>query len=216
MNQKHTWRWLALAGALTTGIVITRLFFGHPLEPAEARDSNSDTPAAETAMAPASSPEEPTPGDNAAASSGQAPQSLIQSTPVASTDAAASPDDVLGEFHDWLARYQQASEAPAEARLEAEGEALARQRREAMARLIEENPERALRETIPYGERQQLPASISQYLEQTVSGRGTLGVLGVLAEPGAENPGPGIVRTAQINGTQYRPCAPQRFACARR
>ena len=107
------------------------------------------------------------------------------------------------EFRNWVARFQQETDAAVKARLESEGEALALERRERMARLIEEDPQRALQEAIPFAQRQQLPPSIAQHVEQVVSGRGTLGVLGVLPEEDAHQ-APGIVRTAQFADRTYR------------
>src|SRR6185503_12590623 len=109
----------------------------------------------------------------------------------------AQERQLADELRNWLARFQQETDAAAKAQLESEGEALALQRRERMARLIEEDPQRALQEALPFAQRQQIPASIAQHLEQVVSGRGTLGVLGVLPEEDAHE-APGIVRTAQF------------------
>src|SRR6185369_1509045 len=148
--------------------------------------------------------ERPEPSSETPPTPALAQQRVAPRTVVASTDVAPSPHRVTGQFRDWFSRFQKESDAASKALLEAEGEALAKQRREVMARLIEEDPQRALEEAIPFAERQQLPGSITAQLEQPVSGRGSLSVLGVLPEPEAENPLPGIIRTAQINGQQYR------------
>src|ERR1051325_11335237 len=119
-------------------------------------------------------------------------------------ETALSDEARVGKFRDWMSRYQLTADPAAKGRLEAEGDVLAQERREVMARLIEQDPQRALQEAIPYRLRQQLPESITRHLEQTVSGRGTLGVLGVLPDPDSNEPSVGIVRTAHLNGQEYR------------
>ena len=54
------------------------------------------------------------------------------------------------------------------------------------------------------GERQHLPPAIAQQLEQPVSGRGNLDVLGILPEADSENKSAGILRTAHLGGKDYR------------
>ncbi len=201
MKQKQIRFWGTLAVAVVTGIVVTGLF----LEDPSATDVTHPPAVAEEALVGEGlQPAAPAPGDAVSASPLPAPPTPPASAPDGFTDAPPSPGNLFAPFHGWLSRYQQETDAASRAGLEAEGEALARQRREAMARLIAEDPQRALEEAIPFAQRQQLPESITRHLEQTVSGRGDLGVLGVLPEPDAEGQIAGITRTAHLNGQVYR------------
>jgi len=199
MKQKHVKSWGALAGAVATGIVITRLFFGPPsaTEVTLPRTVAAETQVSESLQQALAS------ADDVSSRPLAAPVSPPASTPDGFTDDAPQ-GKMFGQFHGWLSRYQQETDAASRARLEAEGEVFARQRREAMSRLIAEDPQRALEEAITFAQRQQLPESITKHLEQTVSGRGDLAVLGVLPEPDAEGQIAGIIRTARLNGQDYR------------
>lgn len=143
-------------------------------------------------------------GTTTAAANQPRPTVADQTAANASADPATAATDAVGQFRDWFLNYQLASDAATRARLEAEGEALARQRREVMARLIEVDPQGALAAAIPYAQRQQLPAAIAQFLEQPVSGRGTLAVVGVLPDPELEGSAAGIDRRVEIGDQAYR------------
>src|SRR5437899_9827555 len=152
----------------------------------------------------------------APAMSGFAPsQPAVTPTLAASTSPAPTPptnrlfltadrrwqqplaEEAFARFHDWAERYI-AADASAKVALEAEGIALAETRREALASLIKTNPERALELAAPLSVRRALPLTVQRLLEERVSGRGTLAVLGVLAEPGQENQLAPTIRTAQF------------------
>ena len=203
MKQKRAWSWVALAGAVATGIVITKTLFGPPSNLPATVVTHLHTVPIETVAADGRPDTLPS-GDEASAGSPAAPLSSSSRTRDGSTNAAPAQSIMFGEFHGWYLRFQEEVDAASKARLEAEGEVLARQRRDAMARLIETDPQRALEEALPFAHRQQLPESISKYLEQPVSGRGDLDVLGLLPEPDAEGTTAGIIRTAHLNGRNYR------------
>jgi hypothetical protein len=201
MKQKQMRFWGILAVTVAASIVITRPFTW-PRSTIEANPLR--TAAAEALAGDGVQPDLRAPDDIVPASAFAAPPGPPAGTPDAFTNAAPLTGEKFGQFRDWLSRYQQETDVTSKAVLEAEGEALALERREAMARLIMEDPQRALEEAIPFSQRQQLPEFITQHLEQTVSGRGNLGVLGVLPEPEAEGQIAGINRTVQLNGQVYR------------
>jgi hypothetical protein len=114
-----------------------------------------------------------------------------------------NPEKALNDFREWTTQYRIAPTAAARSGLEAQGETLAKQRAEAMSHLIETDPQRALQEAVPFWMRRDLPASITQHLEQPVSGRGTFGVLGVYPDPSGEPPVTGISRTVHLGDAEY-------------
>ena len=188
MKKNYAGKWLAVSGAsLIVTILIITWFVTRPLAPplaAEPRDEVENFAAADRALQAEAAPTAPDAKRIAGARPGLAqPQAFAQ-------------------FNDWFARYQEQTDAAARAQLQSEGEALAQQRREAMARLIEEDPQAALQAALSYSERQQLPRTIAERIEQPVSGRGNLEVLGILPE--GEDQAPGIVRNAEIGGQRYR------------
>lgn len=87
--------------------------------------------------------------------------------------------------------------------MEPEGVSLAIERRVALHELIAEDPEQALVLAVPYGVRQTLPDSVRPLLEQSVSGRGSLDVFGVLPEAGRENEVTPTFRKATLAGLTY-------------
>jgi hypothetical protein len=88
--------------------------------------------------------------------------------------------------------------------LEEEGVRLASERREALRSLIVSDPARALALAVPEGVRHSLPESVNCLLEERVSGRGSLDVLGALAKPGREKEVAPMFHTATINGRNYK------------
>ncbi len=94
-------------------------------------------------------------------------------------------EEPFAKFHDWAERYL-AGSAIEKLSLETEGVKLGRARRKAMADLIQSDPERALQLSIPVRIVRQLPATIREHLEERLSGRGRLAVLGALPLPGKE------------------------------
>ena len=113
------------------------------------------------------------------------------------------PEEPFARFHDWAEKFAAAS-PETRAGLEPEGIVLAKERREALAALIKSDPQRALDLAIPAEVRENLPLSISQLLEERVSGRGRLAVLGALPEPGKENEVPTDFRTATLGGREFQ------------
>ena len=103
----------------------------------------------------------------------------------------------LGAFQHWTQKYLAAAEDEKVA-LRPEGVALAGERRKAIKDLIRTDPEAALAATVPIGIRRELPREIENLLEERVSGRGQLALLGALAEPGKEKQTPQNFRTATI------------------
>ncbi|HEY5910543.1 MAG TPA: Calx-beta domain-containing protein [Verrucomicrobiae bacterium] len=75
-------------------------------------------------------------------------------------------------FSDWAERFLGAGGAVSEVR----GRVLAWKRREAMLDLIQDNPQQALALAVPFRWRQALPASVTQYFEEQIDGRGSLDV----------------------------------------
>ncbi len=75
-------------------------------------------------------------------------------------------------FYDWVEKFQSGTGSVSEAR----GRALAWKRRETMLRLIQDNPAQALAWAAPFRWRQTLPASVLQYFEEQIDGRGSLDV----------------------------------------
>ncbi len=106
------------------------------------------------------------------------------------------------DFVAWVRKFQTASE-PEKTTLENEGAALAFGRQKFLAGLIRTNPERALQLAVPLAVRRELPASIQEFLEERISGRGELAVLGALAEPGKETKVTPIFRTVTIGDKEF-------------
>ena len=121
---------------------------------------------------------------------------------IASSAPAESVTQIFSEFSNWTARYLAA--APGEKlRLLNEGVGLAKDRRVVLSRLIRTDPRAALAVAIPMTVRQNLPAEIIVLLEERVSGRGELALLGVTPEQGQKVDDP-TFRTALIAHKEYR------------
>src|SRR5438093_8010250 len=90
----------------------------------------------------------------------------------------AATEPAFSRFVEWTHRYRAAATAGEKSVLETEGVALARERLEALAEVIQNDPQHALELTVPLGVRRSLPASVESFLEERVSGRGDLMVLG--------------------------------------
>jgi hypothetical protein len=117
--------------------------------------------------------------------------------------SSAIPEPAFAAFADWCENYLETETPEARAALEAEGVALARDRRVAMAELIQSNPQRALELAVPMGLRRALPRAVVELIEERVSARGSLAVLGVLPEPGREGEVSSVFRVAKVNGNDY-------------
>ena len=111
-------------------------------------------------------------------------------------------EEIFARFHDWAENFRTATTDERRA-LETEGIELAKLRRRELRSLIQSDPERALELTIPLNVRHELPASIESLLEERVSGRGDLAVLGALAEPGKEDQVRPTIRTIQISEREF-------------
>ena len=114
--------------------------------------------------------------------------------------SSTSPNE-FAEFRDWTARYLAAAPS-ARAKLLAEGIALAKARRLALSSLIKEDPENALALAVPMTVRQQLPAEILALLEERVSGRGELALIGktsIEGQPATNS----VYRSALIGSQEY-------------
>jgi len=107
-------------------------------------------------------------------------------------------EEPFARFHDWAERYVAAPLAD-KAALETEGIYLSKERRQALVTLIRSDPERALQLAVPIGVRKALPDPVSDQLEERISGRGRLSVLGALAEPGKEDQVVPTFRTARLD-----------------
>ncbi|GEM_PF-1017535 len=93
--------------------------------------------------------------------------------PVGKSEASSpQPFPELRDFSVWAGKFSAGSNNLSTA----EGEDLARKRRAVMVRLIQTDPEKALAWTVPARWRTELPASVTQYFEQRVDGRGPLNV----------------------------------------
>jgi hypothetical protein len=94
-----------------------------------------------------------------------------------------APTDAFQEFSAWVRGYL-ALPPKSRANTVADGLALAKTRRTELQRLIAEDPERAWNLRLPWSVRRELPPVIAEQLEEIVSGRGELSVLGALPLPG--------------------------------
>ncbi len=106
-------------------------------------------------------------------------------------------------FFNWSQNYQTASLHEKNI-LEKEGVKLAVERQKFLSELIQTNPERALELAVPIAVRRQFPASINALLEQRISGRGQLAVMGALPEPGKEAEVVPTFRTASIDEKEFK------------
>jgi hypothetical protein len=108
----------------------------------------------------------------------------------------------LSDFARWTEDYLRAG-IPASNASVSEGVRLAQERRAALAHLIRTDPEEALKNAVPLAVRAQLPGAITALLEERVSGRGELALVGVTPLPGqfVETP---IFWSARVSGRNYR------------
>jgi hypothetical protein len=113
------------------------------------------------------------------------------------------PEPLFARFAEWVEDYRHAGAAQ-KVILEAEGIVIARERRNAMHDLIQTNPARALELTVPLGVRRSVPGTVAEFLEERLSGRGSLDVFAALAEPGQEGKVTPAFRVATLQGRDYR------------
>ena len=118
----------------------------------------------------------------------------------------AASIDPMAAFVRWTSRWT-ASAPSARGALFAEGLALAQTRREALARLIRWDPAAALAQAVPMTVRAQLPAEILAFLEERVSGRGSLSLVQACFRPADTNHDhhdEDLYRSAYVNKREYR------------
>lgn len=104
-------------------------------------------------------------------------------------------------FNAWTAQYLAATPAE-QTRLVSAGLKLAGERRAALAELIRTNPEQALAAAVPMVTRAKLPAELQPVLEERVSGRGNITLVGVAPRPG-HKPAEPQFRIAEIDGREF-------------
>ena len=115
-----------------------------------------------------------------------------------------SAEPEFAAFTDWSHRYASASDAAAKAALETEGVTLARARLIAMADLVQSDPRRALELAMPFAVRKAMPPNVRALLEEQINARGDLRVAGVLPVDPSSRALPPVLRSATINGEEYR------------
>src|SRR6185369_10467808 len=113
------------------------------------------------------------------------------------------PEEAFARFHDWADNYLKATETQRTA-MESAGIDLAKARREALRGLIQTDPERALELTVPVAVRQELPETITAQLEDRVSSRGRLAVLGALPETPDQTGFVPTFRTASLGSGEFQ------------
>lgn len=113
----------------------------------------------------------------------------------------ATPDQkkVFQDFDRWAAEYESVSPAQKPA-LEKEGKLRAQERKAMMLKLLRENPQAAQDLALSNSARKKMPASVQQFLEKKIGGRGTLDVALTITENGA--PG-GSFRSLQYKGKTF-------------
>lgn len=148
-----------------------------------------------------------------------APLSTAASSPALATRAATEQKALLrpagttwenagdapefSVFVDWTERFRAATSPEERAELEAEGVAVAQDRRNALAQLIQSDPKRALELAVPFGVRQTLPKAVEELLEERVSARADVMVIGAIPLPGRENEIKPITRSTIIGKNYY-------------
>ncbi len=122
-------------------------------------------------------------------------------TPARPVTFTIAPVAEIGSFDDWAARYAAATSAE-KTRLVPLGMQAAAVRRDALEKLIRTAPEQALAAAVPVVQRAELPVEILPFLEERISGRGDLLLLGATPVRGqklAET----IYRVAAVNGREF-------------
>ncbi len=138
------------------------------------------------------------PDRSPAASAAQNPSGKVSPAPVSRTVPAE-----LKDFETWAARYLVAAETD-RAALITEGETIAERRRPVMKALIRTAPEAALAAAVPMVVREKLPPSVVARLEERVSGRGDVALMGVVPAPGRRRASESVIRSAVVAGREYR------------
>ncbi|HWY75073.1 MAG TPA: Calx-beta domain-containing protein, partial [Verrucomicrobiae bacterium] len=173
-----------LSGALAFIVVISLTLAFWQKNPPEIRSA----PEPAIAVAPRSKP-------------AVAPPPVPSAAPVATNTAkavatATNSIPELADFSVWAGKFAAGSNDLSVAA----GEELARKRRDVMLRLIQSDPEKALAWAVPAHWRTALPASVTQYFEQRVDGRGPLNVA---VATDFEKQTSKVLRDTTVAGQQY-------------
>lgn len=189
---------LAVAVAAVFLIQWRRVEIQRPVEPATPKATDlplaSNGVAANNATAAPSSATTPTPGREPAVFA-PAPASVA-------AWRQATTEPAFSAFAEWSQRYESAAPT-AKAALEEEGTTLARKRRQQLANLIQRDPKQALELAVPNSVRDAMPEAVRALLEEYVSSRGDLQVIGVLPGQGGLAGLPSVMRSAVIGGESH-------------
>ncbi|HVK58882.1 MAG TPA: hypothetical protein VM735_08895, partial [Candidatus Kapabacteria bacterium] len=120
-------------------------------------------------------------------------------------DLHSDETNIFEAFEQWSNDYIQQRKRPNTAASLSVGGSLARMRRTTLATLIEADPKRALEVTVHPSMRAMLPPSVTQHLEERISGTGTLEVIASLLDPSGKNNNPApIERVVEVNGRRLK------------
>ncbi len=199
-DRKTFWRFIRIAAAFLLVIFAWRFVRGDAT-------SSAKSDAIPQAAGTFSEPQKTAPQPVALASAPDAPvwrAAAVEPSPLlayaGNWNTESKPEFVA--FKQWAERYA-AADPDAQRAMLAEGVALAQARRAALATLIKSNPKDALASAVPAVVRQRLPAEIVSQIEERVSGRGDVALLGALGAPGKRVAEP-VYRTASVHGKSYR------------
>ena len=123
----------------------------------------------------------------------------IQPTP----EEAALIRTRLEPFEAWAKNFVALDTKEQQAQALERGKQQARERRDALKQIIRTNPQLALQKALPYLLRKELPTDVAGLLEERVSAKGKLGVLGILATADGRSAATTIRRIAEIDGKSY-------------
>lgn len=120
----------------------------------------------------------------------------------AASPTSAAPTAGIAAFKDWAARYTTTTGAE-KTQLIPLGIQAAKERGVALEKLIRSAPEQALAAAMPVVQRANLPMEILPFLEERISGRGDLLLLGATPVRGQKIAEP-VFRVAAVNGREFR------------
>ncbi len=119
-------------------------------------------------------------------------------SPQKNVEPKTPTDPALEAFSQWSEEYHATDSKLPDEKL-AEGVRLATERRLVLAKMIRSDPERALAAAVPMVARAQMPPQILALLEERISGRGDVDLIGVTPAPG-QVVEEGTYRIARIAG----------------